>query len=222
MTPLFALLLFVGQSAAGPHPPTHGRSPAVANSNAAQQPAARSAVQAHPDVTFQNGALTIQAPDNSLNDVLRAVSRETNVPIEGRLDGDERVAVKIGPAPLRDVLLTLLQGSHYSFVLLSKESQPQSVEKIVLMSRLSAPVPEPGQPQPSARPTINDVPIGTVISPDEDDPDAPPPPPRQPSVTGPDGQPIPTQKIINSTPVTPPPKNAQPATPEPVTPGPPK
>jgi hypothetical protein len=182
-----------------------GHPEAVVVTPSQQQPAASSTVTTKstlphiaPQVTVIGGTLTIQAADNSLNEVLRAVSRQTNIPIEGRLDGDERVAAKIGPAPLRDVLLTLLQGSHYSFVLMSKDSQPQAVEKIVLMSRLHDSPPDPNKPQPKL--TIDDVPIGTVISPDEDDADAPPPPPRQPGVTNPDGTSANPPKIINPTP----------------------
>ena len=219
MTPLLLAFWLAVQAAV---PATQAKPSATPASQAANGRAPeQGSVRVPLSVTFANGKLTITAADCGLNEVLRAVSHQTNVPIEGRLDGDERVAVKIGPAPLRDVLLTLLQGSHYSFVLLSRESQPENVEKIVLMSRLSAPTPEAAQ-QPEQAPTIDEVPMGTVISPDETDPDAPPPPPRQPSVTGPDGKPVAVPKIINSTPLQPAPKGMQPSTPEPATPGVPK
>lgn len=217
------LTLWLAAQAAAPtvqaQPQTKLAVPTSQPAATGQAPASKSL--APPAVTYEDGKVTIMAADCGLNEVLRAVSHQTNVPIEGRLDGDERVAVKIGPDSLRDVLLTLLQGSHYSFVLISRESQPQRIEKIVLMSRLSPPMPGAGTTQPEHAPTIDEVPIGTVISPDETDPDAPPPPPRQPSVTGPDGKPIAVPKIINSQPITPAPKNMQPA-PGATTPGPPK
>jgi hypothetical protein len=173
-----------------------------------------------PQVTFANGTLTIEAADCGLNDVLRAVSKQTRVPIEGRLDGDERVAAKIGPAPMRDVLLTLLQGSHYSFVLMSNDGSPQTVAKIVLMSRLSESSPGPASAAPP-----EEVPIGTMTTPDsdpddlDDDSAKPRSPLPQPGVKPAE---IPAPKKITTTPVQPAPGNAQPVPAPVIVPGPPK
>ncbi len=88
-----------------------------------------------PRVTYQNGSLTIDAPNSTLGDILSAVRRATNASIEGPTNVTDRVAVRIGPAPARDVLNTLLHGSRFDYVLMGTPQQPNSISRVVLIAR---------------------------------------------------------------------------------------
>ncbi|HUS19636.1 MAG TPA: hypothetical protein VMZ25_08290 [Terriglobales bacterium] len=90
-----------------------------------------------PRVSFQNGMLTIVAENSTMADIITQVRAATGIKIEtiGGPSGD-RVAARIGPAPVRDVLLSLLQGSQYDFIILGVEGQPNAVERVVLTQKL--------------------------------------------------------------------------------------
>jgi hypothetical protein len=194
-------------------------SPQAGHQNTESQTVARSAAIAL-TVAYRDGNLTVIAPEASLNEVLRTIRQKANVQIVGRLDGDERVSVKIGPAPVRDVLVALLEGSHYSFVIVSDDASPQITKKIVLFPRLP-----PGAPEPSKSGRDNgDVPIGTIIFLDperDEDPDKPPQPLTEPSARSPEQ--MQGAKKPPTMPTTPPPvAPMQPGQKEPQVPIPPK
>jgi hypothetical protein len=88
-----------------------------------------------PRVSYQNGELTVLAQNASLGEVLSAVRAATGLRIEGASGSGERVTAKIGPAPVRDVLLSLLEGSKYDFAMLGSANDPQKVERLVLSPR---------------------------------------------------------------------------------------
>ena len=50
----------------------------------------------------------------------------------------ERVAAKIGPASVRDVLRTVLAGSRYDYILLGSENNPENISKVILTPKSSA------------------------------------------------------------------------------------
>jgi len=89
-----------------------------------------------PSVSFQNGLLSINAPNSNLSDVLSAVRRATGAVIEGGGGvGPERVVVHLGPGRPNDVLSTLLNGSRFNYVLLGAPQNPDAVTRIVLSLR---------------------------------------------------------------------------------------
>jgi hypothetical protein len=88
-----------------------------------------------PQVTFHNGQLTIIATNSTLGDILRAVRAETGASVEIPGNAMERVAVQLGPGPARDVLATLLNGSHFNYVMLGSPTDPTVVDKIILTSK---------------------------------------------------------------------------------------
>jgi len=94
-----------------------------------------------PQVSFHNGQLSITAPNSTLGDILRAVRAQTGASVEVPGNAPERVVVKLGPGPARDVLASLLNGSHFNYVLLGSVTDPAQVERIILTSKAgSAPV----------------------------------------------------------------------------------
>lgn len=88
-----------------------------------------------PKVSFRNGQLTIIAPNSTLGDILRAVRSQTGASVEIPENATERVVAQLGPGPARDVLASLLNGSHFNYVMLGSATDPEQVEKIILTSK---------------------------------------------------------------------------------------
>src|SRR5438445_7536590 len=99
-----------------------------------------------PEVSFQNGELTIVARNSTMGDVLTAVKQKTGAAVEMPAVSSERVVGRFGPGAPRDVLAQLLNGSHYDYVLLGSPADPGALKKVVLMARASGPEPAPQQP----------------------------------------------------------------------------
>jgi hypothetical protein len=86
-----------------------------------------------PIVTYQNGELTIVARNSTLSDILEAVRSKTGTAFEiPEGASDERVVSQIGPGPARDVLASLLNGSHFNYVMLGTEADPNAFAQLVL------------------------------------------------------------------------------------------
>jgi hypothetical protein len=87
-------------------------------------------------VTFENGMLRIHAEKATLAQVLFEVQRQTKaeIPIPSGAE-QEKVAVDLGPAPSRDVLASLLNGSPYNFIFVGNEL---SLERVILTRRDSS------------------------------------------------------------------------------------
>src|SRR5437764_330593 len=86
-----------------------------------------------PRISYQNGLLTVVAQNSTLGDVLNAIHNATGAQIESSGgSGGERVAAKIGPASVRDVLRTVLEGSRYDYILLGAENDPERIARVIL------------------------------------------------------------------------------------------
>ncbi len=92
-----------------------------------------------PRISFDNGKLTIVAANSTMADIIAGIRSATGIKIEtiGGPSGD-RVAARIGPAPVRSVLLSLLQGSRYDYVMLGSVNDPDVVERVILSPRAAA------------------------------------------------------------------------------------
>lgn len=103
-------------------------------------------------VSYQNNLLTIVAENSTMADVLAQLRAATGIKVE-TVGGpsSERIAARIGPAPVRDVILSLVQGSQYDFIILGVEGNPGAVERLILTPKMgsggvvtaSAPPPSP-------------------------------------------------------------------------------
>jgi hypothetical protein len=100
------------------------------------------AMATRPQVTFQNGLLGIRAENSTMADVLRAVQRATGASIDFPGFASERVNVDLGPGPLRDIVMSLLDGSRYDYILVASQ-QPNSIERMVLTMRRDSRLPPP-------------------------------------------------------------------------------
>lgn len=86
-----------------------------------------------PRVSYSNGQLTVVAENSTLGDVLNAIHNITGMQIETTgANATDRVAAKIGPGSVRDVLLAVLQGSRYDYILLGSVNNPDQIERVIL------------------------------------------------------------------------------------------
>jgi hypothetical protein len=124
-----------------------------------------------PQVAYSGGQLTIVAQNSTLGDILRAVHAQTGAELDVPSNATERVVATLGPGPARDVLATLLNGTHFNYVLLGSAGNPTAVQRVVLTAKTgpetttasAAPVPpQQGMPvnrfqQPMSVPQVQNV-----------------------------------------------------------------
>ena len=88
-----------------------------------------------PKVSFKDGLLTIVAENSTLGDILRAVRTQTGAAVEVPPNATERVVTHLGPGVPRDVLASLLNGSHFNYVMLGSPTNPAKVDRVILTSK---------------------------------------------------------------------------------------
>jgi hypothetical protein len=98
-----------------------------------------------PQISYQDGQLTIVAPNSTLGDILRGVRKHTSADIDIPSNATERVATNLGPGPARDVVAQLLNGSHFNYVLLGSPENAGLLVRVVLVAKT------PDTPAPSAQ-----------------------------------------------------------------------
>jgi hypothetical protein len=98
-----------------------------------------------PQVSYQNGQLTIVAPNSTLGDILRAVRKQTGAEIEIP-PATERVVTHLGPGPARDVMAELLNGSRFNYVLLGSPADASLLTRVVLVAKTSPDNANPNNP----------------------------------------------------------------------------
>jgi hypothetical protein len=90
-----------------------------------------------PQVTYQDGLLTIVAPNSTLGDILRSVRKHTSADIEVPPTASERVVTRLGPAPAREVMAELLNGSRFNYILLGSPEDANALTRVVLVAKTS-------------------------------------------------------------------------------------
>jgi hypothetical protein len=91
-----------------------------------------------PTVSFVGEQLTVNAPNSTLGDILREVRKQTGASIDIPGNATERVMGIFGPGPARDVLTSILNGSHFNYVLLGSATNPSGLDRVVLLSKPAA------------------------------------------------------------------------------------
>jgi hypothetical protein len=135
----FSCLMVVGPCHAKPRHPA-AKAVAKQEQSAAQAPAAPPPTLAQmpasvPQVAFQSGELTISAQNSTLGDILKAVRAQTGATIDLPGNAPERVVGTFGPGPARDVLTSLLNGSHFNFLLLGSSTDPNALDHVILIAK---------------------------------------------------------------------------------------
>jgi hypothetical protein len=87
-----------------------------------------------PQVSFENGQLTIVASNSTLGDILRAVRKQTGAEIDIP-DAQDRVVTHLGPGPARAIVAELLNGSRFNYVLLGSPENANQLTRVVLVAR---------------------------------------------------------------------------------------
>jgi hypothetical protein len=88
-----------------------------------------------PEVSYQNGLLTIVAPNSTLGDILRGVRKHTAADIEVPATASERVVTRLGPGPAREVVAELLNGSRFNYILLGSPDDANALVRVVLVAK---------------------------------------------------------------------------------------
>jgi hypothetical protein len=111
---------------------------------------------AAPLVTYIDGKLSVIAKNSTLGDILRAISAKTGASIDIPEGANERVVSQLGPAPARDVMTALLNGSHFNYVMVGTETNPNAVVHVILTSKTDRPEGSAGAGASAAmnRPTV--------------------------------------------------------------------
>jgi len=96
-------------------------------------------------VSFQGGLLTISAQNSILGEILQDVRKLTGASIEfppNSTGANERVVTHLGPGTPRDVLVGLLNGSSFNYVMLGTISDPTAVSSVILTPKPSSVEPQ--------------------------------------------------------------------------------
>ena len=136
-----------------------------------------------PQVSYENGLLSIDAKNSTLRDILTAVEKRTGASFDiSAGDTSERVVGRLGPGPARDVMADLLNGSHFNYVMLSSANDPSALTRVMLTPRGAAAPQASGfqndaqqqQFQPQQIQMANGVPMQQQVQPqpDPNNPDA--------------------------------------------------
>jgi hypothetical protein len=123
-----------------------------------------------PQVSYQDGMLTIVAPNSTLGDILRGVRKHTAADIEIPANANERVATHLGPGPPRQIVAELLNGSHFNYILLGSPDNANLLTRVVLVAKTAD---TPASPAQAANTNPNNPPPGGVTNIAADTADAP-------------------------------------------------
>lgn len=154
------------------------------------------------EVVFENGLLSIRSNHANLSEVLSEVHRRTGAEIAIPPGAEsEQVFTNLGPGSPKEVLGSLLNGSHFNFIVIGSERDPGGVRQVVLTPK------QPGAsaegvvyPCGSSQPAVAQAVPEPVVSPMS-------PPPMVPTPDGPASDP-------NDSQGQPPMDNNQPAPPQ--------
>ncbi len=110
-----------------------------------------------PEVTYEDGMLTIVAPNSTLGDILRSVRKHTSAEIDVPPTASERVVTRLGPAPAREVMAELLNGSRFNYILLGSPENANALTRVVLVAK-TGPDNPPAPTQAGNNPNANNQP----------------------------------------------------------------
>ncbi|HEV7220065.1 MAG TPA: AMIN domain-containing protein [Terriglobales bacterium] len=85
------------------------------------------------EVLFENGLLSIRSNKASLSEVLSEIHRRTGAEIAIPPGAEsEQVFTSLGPGAPKEVLASLLNGSHFNFIVIGSERDPGGIRRVVL------------------------------------------------------------------------------------------
>jgi len=101
-----------------------------------EQSPVQPAVTQAPVISWDGKLLTIDAENTSLSEILLAIRARTGASIEmPPSTSSERVAVHMGPAPVREVISSLLYGTDFNYVIQSSDGDQEGLGKVIITAR---------------------------------------------------------------------------------------
>jgi hypothetical protein len=89
-----------------------------------------------PEIAWDGKQLTIDAENSRLSDILQAIRAKTGASVDFPQGAtSERVAVHLGPAPVREVLSSLLYGTDFDYVIQSTDDDEDGLRSVVVTLR---------------------------------------------------------------------------------------
>jgi hypothetical protein len=86
-------------------------------------------------VRYRNGELTIEADNATLNDILRAVSKEIGAVVDVPSVATDPVLRHLGPGPVAGVLNALLKPSRFNYAIRASSSHGRAPVLVILSAR---------------------------------------------------------------------------------------
>lgn len=104
-----------------------------------------------PQVTYEDGQLTIIAENSALSEVMKALRSALGADIDLPAGvADQHIWVHLGPGPARRILRDLLDGTEFNYVIQASENDPDGIRSVLLTARSKSTGAETGTPQRSA------------------------------------------------------------------------
>lgn len=147
-------------------------------------------------VEFKNGKLSVVADHVSLAQILNEVHRLTGTDITVPPGAaQEQIIAGIPALPLREALVSLLNGSRFNFIMVDSEREPGKLKSVILTYRGDGGISQPAIPTPE--PPVADNPPEPEPEPQpmppDPQPDMQPQPPEGAGQPGPQDVPPPPQ-----------------------------
>jgi hypothetical protein len=119
------------------------------------------------NVEFKDGKLSVVADHVSLAQILNEVHRLTGTDISVPPGGaQEQIVVGIPPLPLREALVSLLNGSRFNFIMVDSEREPGKLKSVILTYRGAGGISQPAIATP-------EPPVTDATTPEPDTPEQP-------------------------------------------------
>jgi len=107
-----------------------------------------------PQVSYEDGQLTIIAENSSLSEVMKALRSSLGADIDLPANVvDQHIWVRLGPGPARRVLRDLLDGTEFNYVIQASDSDPDGVRSVLLTPKSTG-----AETGPAAKPGIRWMP----------------------------------------------------------------
>jgi len=145
------------------------------------QPAPATAEPSQPaapsqDVSYAGGLLQIDALDITLSELLTKVAAATGAAVDmpHRAYEERMHLVRLGPAPARQVIASLLSSASVDYMIQASSVDPEKVQKVLVIARSSAPAGNASDSPSESRAVIARAgALGETVSPSGAAPDSP-------------------------------------------------
>lgn len=86
-------------------------------------------------VTYENGEVTVKARNATLGQVLRAICSQIGAELDADSDDREPIVGTFGPGAAKDVLASLLIGSHFNYVMQASDDDPKVLARVIVVPK---------------------------------------------------------------------------------------